>query len=195
MRPLPRWAAVKPVLRSALRRLAPWLLPALAGALLFALFGTVPSRLDHAGPSGTAWALPDVPDRLAAAAAADAVWAERYPWGGAPPVEDPAVAAAAVAPVPVAIVSTGSGHEAVFVIPGSAGEIRTRAGDTLPDGGRVEQVDALSVAWTDSQGQRQEQRLLADKLRPLAGTEAKADAAASRGNNKRTRRSRRAPTQ
>ncbi len=167
MRPLSRWASVRPGLRPALRRIAPWLLPVLAGALLFALAGTVPSRLDRAGASASGWALPGLPDRSAAADEAASVWTERRPWGGAP-AED-AGAAAVPVPVPVAIVSTRSGHEAVFVIPG-AGEIRARAGDSLPDGGRVEQVDALSVAWTDGQGQRQEQRLLADPPRPLAPT-------------------------
>ncbi|QCO67077.1 hypothetical protein E5843_03500 [Luteimonas yindakuii] len=166
MRPLPRWAAVGSTLYPTLRRIAPWLLPAVAGALLFAVFGTVPSRLDRTGTGGSEWVLPDLPDRAATAAEAAAVWVQRHPWGGAPPAEDPAAAAAAAAPVPVAIVSTASGHEAVFVIPG-AGEVRTRAGDTLPDGGRVEQVDALSVAWIDGQGQRQEQQMLADPPRQL----------------------------
>lgn len=169
MRPLSRWASHRPALRPALRRIAPWLLPVLAGALLFALFGTVPSRLDRAGAGAAAWALPELPDRSTATAAAEAVWTERRPWGGASAAAEAASEAAAAAPVPVAIVSTASGHEAVFVIPG-AGEVRTRAGDTLPDGGRVEQVDALTVAWIDGRGQRQQQRLLADQPRSLAPT-------------------------
>lgn len=164
---LPDRAAIRP----ALRRAAPWLLAALAGVLLFALFGTVPSRLERVGEDAAAWGLPGLPDHSQALAEAEAVWSERHPWGGAAAAAgaaETAAAAAAAVPVPVAIVSTAAGHEAVFVLPGSA-EIRVRAGGSLPDGGRVEQVDALVVTWIDGQGQRQEQRLLADTPRQ-AGT-------------------------
>lgn len=148
----------------AARRVAPWVLPVATGALLFAIFGTVPARLERSTPDEATWGLPQLPDRATTAAAAEVVWLERHPWGGAPQAD---AVAAAPAPVPVAIVSTASGHEVVFVVPG-AGETRTRAGGSLPDGGRVEQVDALSVVWIDGQGQRQEQRLLADPPRSLS---------------------------
>ncbi len=165
MRPAFGWLRKRPDWRPLLRRCAPWLLPLGMGSALFALFGVGPARLERASADSPVWTLSLPPARDTARATADAVWAGRHPWGGRPAAE--AAAAAPPPPVPVAIVSTASGHEVVFVVPG-AGETRTRAGGALPDGGRVESVDALSVVWIDGQGQRQEQRLLADRQRPLS---------------------------
>lgn len=145
------------------RGVAPWLAPLMAGVLLFALFGSVPGRLDNGTRDDTPWSLPAMPGHDASAATD--TWAQRRPWGGSDVdrTDDPGTAIA-LSPVPVAIVAGFGGNEAVFLIPGG-GEFRTRAGDPLPDGGRVEQVDMLSVTWTDGQGVRHQQRLLADNLR------------------------------
>lgn len=156
-----RWSALRPTIRPRLRRLLPWLAPALAGMLLFAAFGTVPARLERPEVVSPPWAVPAMPDRTAAAAAADAVWQSRFPWGGAPP---PVEAAPVPTAVPVAIVSTAAGHTAVFVMTGIP-EVHVRAGDPLPDGGRVEEIQALSVAWIDGQGQRQQRIMLSDPPR------------------------------
>ena len=153
-------------LQRGLRRAWPWVLLMALGAVLFAAFGKVPARLQRPGGGDAPWSLPALPDGAEAAAAAEAVWLQRYPWGGAPPPQE---VAPTPQPIPVAIVSTATGHDVVFVVAG-AGETRTRVGGALPDGGRVEHVDALSVVWIDGQGQRQEQRMLSDRPRALAPT-------------------------
>jgi len=158
-----RWSALRPAIKPQLRRLVPWLGPALAGVLLFAVFGTVPARLERPDVTSPPWSLPAMPDRKVTAAAADAIWQARFPWGGAPPPPEESPVPTAV---PVAIISSAAGHTAVFVMAGLP-EVHVRAGDPLPDGGRVERVEALTVAWTDGQGQQQQQQLLTDQPRPI----------------------------
>lgn len=98
-------------------------------------------------------------------AAVDAVWKERAPWGA--PAGATASGEAEPAPpppsIPVGVVVVGRGFRAVFVTPG-ADEVRVRAGDRLPDGGRVTAVSRFRIDWIDAQGTKHEQELLSDPL-------------------------------
>lgn len=131
---------------------------AVAGAIGFAFAGSRPDPGEGAGSGRVDWSLPT--GARMELAAADGVWKTRPPWGALP-----ADASAAPAPryVPVGIVGAGASLYAVFAAPGLP-EAHVRAGDRLPDGGRVTRISRLHLSWIDAQGDKHEHELLADPL-------------------------------
>lgn len=147
---------MKPWPRRAALLVAAWLL----GGLAFLALGAGPGTRTGAPGAHVDWRLPAAPAQELAAA--DEVWTLRAPWGApakpadaAPPPPPP--------PVPVGVVASGGVFRAVFVTPGGP-EVRVKAGDALPDGGRVTAVSRFHVSWIDGQGAKHEQELLADPL-------------------------------
>lgn len=145
-----------------------------AGAVLAAVLGGVaayrgglPASGGEPRSVGSDWRLP-APAKPALEPA-DRVWAERAPWGAPPPPPPTPEPPPPPRPAPVGIVAAGKGFHAIFVVPGSMGELRVRPGGRLPDGGRVLSVSRFRVVWRDGEGNRHEQELLADPL-PIVRT-------------------------
>lgn len=147
-----------------------WMAAAIAlGVAGYAVLGDGPGSASDRGVVAVDWDLPDVPSRELPAT--DAVWELRTPWGARP-----ATAAGEGEPempplMLVGVVAAAEGARAVFILPGQ-GEVQAKAGDPLPDGGQVNEVTPFLVAWTDRDGTRHEQALLANPGAPLSGAEA-----------------------
>lgn len=138
------------------------------GATGHALLGDGPGSATAGHLVAVDWTSPAVPSQELSAA--DAVWEGRTPWG-----ERPATAAGDGEPeIPplmlVGVVAESDGSRAVFIVPGQ-GEVQAKAGDSLPDGGRVTAVTPFLVSWTDGGGTQHEQALLADLRAPLPAAE------------------------
>lgn len=144
-------------MRPAWRRTLPVAGPLLAGALAYLLLGAGPraNLARTVAPAG--WALPaeTAPDL----AAADALWAQRAPWGAAAGAGPDGESVPVV--VPVGVVAVRDGFEALFAVPG-APLLRVREGDALPGGGSVTAITRGQVSWTDSAGQARQRELLVD---------------------------------
>lgn len=138
-----------------------WLIAAalLLGGLAFLGLGDGPGSQAGTVPTHVDWRLPAAPAQELAAA--DGVWVARAPWG-APPKPVDAIPPPPP-PIPVGVVASGKAFRAVFVTLGGP-EVRVKAGDALPDGGRVTAVSRFHVSWIDGQGTKHEQELLADPL-------------------------------
>jgi hypothetical protein len=139
-----------------------WLVPLalLLGGGAFVLLGDGPGSQAGAHQGGGGWSLPAAPSRELAGP--DGVWASRAPWGR-PEAERTEAAPPPPPWRPVGVVANGRTFRAVFVTPGNP-ETVAGAGDKLPDGGRVLAVSRFHVTWTDGQGNKREQELLADPL-------------------------------
>lgn len=135
----------------------------LLGALAWWLVGPGPDRAASRPGLHVDWQLPDVEKQELAAA--DAVWKQRAPWGSQAGATGAGEAEPAPPPpsTPVGVVAAGKGFRAVFVTPG-ADEVQVKAGDRLPDGGRVIAVSRFRIGWIDAQGTKHEQELLSDPL-------------------------------
>ena len=140
-----------------LRRHA-WLLAgALAlGAVANMLVGPSPGKVKPVVTADLPWQ--PVAMRVPELALLDPTWEARAPWGAAPRPVEPPPAPPPPPPTPVGIVGAGSAKRAIFMIHG-AGELRVGVGGALPDGGRVLEVSARNVVWTDGAGARQERRM------------------------------------
>ena len=140
-----------------------WLLGGalLLGGLANVLLGASPGRVKPLAAVDPDWQ--PVAMRVPDLAALDPTWEARAPWGAAPKPVEPPPPPPPPPPAPVGIVGTGSARQAIFMIHG-AGELRVGAGGMLPDGGRVLEVSARTVAWTDGAGARQERRMFVEAV-------------------------------
>lgn len=147
---------------AGLRIILGMVLAAALGGLL-AFRGGLPRTDAPRNGARAEWSLP-APAKPALASA-DRIWEERAPWGAPPPPPPPPEPPPPPPPVPVGIAGAGKrGLHAIFVVPGTTGELRVRPGGRLPDGGRVLSVTRFRVVWRDGGGTRHEQELLADPL-------------------------------
>lgn len=143
------------------------LAPLAAGAVGFMLLGNGPGQAPADFGREVDWVLPS-PDARELQGA-DEVWSTQVPWGarqvsaGSPEVPD-----AAPPPMLVGVVAANGGFRAVFLLP-QGGEARFAPGESLPGGGRVDEVTRFVVRWTDARGTQHEQELLADPLPPATG--------------------------
>lgn len=138
----------------------------LLGAVGYLLLGGGPDSATLREDVEVDWEIPVAPS--GELSAADEVWNLRAPWGERPANVDAGDAEPAPPPPRlVGVVAEAGAFHAVFIIEG-AGETRVKAGDRLPGGGRVIAVSRFQVTWTDGQGTRHEQELLADPLPPAA---------------------------
>ncbi len=133
------------------------------GGLAFLALGPGPDPESVGAQVHVDWRLPAAPARELGAA--DKVWTKNAPWGGRPAKAAAGQDAKPAPPplLPVGVVATAGGFRAVFIAAGGP-ETRAKAGDTLPDGGRVTKVSRFHVSWIDGQGTKHEQELLADPL-------------------------------
>ena len=140
-----------------------WLLGGalLLGGLANVLLGASPGKVKPLAAADPDWQ--PVAMRMPELAALDSTWEARTPWGAAPKPVEPPPPPPPPPPAPVGIVGTGSARQAIFMIHG-AGELRVGAGGMLPDGGRVLEVSARTVAWTDGAGARQERRMFVEAV-------------------------------
>lgn len=142
-----------------LRRLLPAASAALLGALAFLVVGRHPDPgAAHRGGQ-VDWSLAG--SSPAELDAADAVWKKRSPWGAttteaASPPPPPTY-------LPAGVVGAGASMYAVFIAPGQP-EVRLRAGDALPGGGKVTGITRSRISWVDAQGAKHGHELLADPL-------------------------------
>lgn len=120
----------------------------------------------HAGVD-EAWAIPPAP--VPDMEPAEAVWVTRGPWGLPPKPATEPPPPPPPAPVPVGVAAVRGGFEALFFVPGS-GEVRLKAGATLPGGGRVVSVSRFRVGWVDRDGDEQEHELFGDPLPQVSPT-------------------------
>lgn len=129
------------------------------GALGYLLLGNGPADSARRGDVETAWSLPASP--AVDLAAAQALWAERAPWGAAASgkVEEPPPPQA----LPVGVVVQPDGLEALFALPGEI-PVAVREGGALPGGGQLESVSRTEVTWTDASGQSRTHELFVDPL-------------------------------
>ena len=140
-----------------------WLLGGalLLGGLANVLLGASPGKVKPLAAVDPDWQ--PVAMRMPELPALDPTWEARTPWGAAPKPVEPPPPPPPPPPAPVGIVGTGSARQAIFMIHG-AGELRVGAGGMLPDGGRVLEVSARTVAWTDGAGARQERRMFVEAV-------------------------------
>ena len=145
-----------------LRRHA-WLLAgALAlGAVANMLVGPSPGKVKPVVTADLPWQPVDM--RVPELALLDPTWEARAPWGAAPRPVEPPPAPPPPPQTPVGIVGAGSAKRAIFMIHG-AGELRVGVGGALPDGGRVLEVSARNVVWTDGAGARQERHMFLSQV-------------------------------
>lgn len=137
-------------MKPELRRMLPFVAAFVVGALGSLLVGTGP-RSSAGGDGGQApWALPAAQDLDLAAA--DAVWADRHPWGEPPLSAAEAAAQEKTAAVPVGVVKHGSGLRALFSL-GGALPVAVEPGGQTPDGGTVASIAPTVVTWKDAEGQ------------------------------------------
>lgn len=162
-RPMVMWRSALPVWRRwfpAWRRVLPFVGPLLVGALGYLLLGTGPRSNAVRNPVPAQWALPadpafDLP-------AADALWAQRAPWGAA---ANAAAQQEAPAPVLVGVIVERGLYEALFAVAGAPLH-RARVGDPLPGGGLVTSITRTRVSWNDAAGRPHERELLAAPREP-----------------------------
>lgn len=142
------------------RRLLPLPAAFLLGVLGSLLLGTGPRSTTAADAGQEAWALPanPAPDL----SATDAVWNERHPWGRPPVTEAEAAAAAVPVAVPVGVVESRGGLQALFSLDGAL-PVAVDAGGTTPDGGTVTSIAATVITWQDAAGRSKRHELFLEE--------------------------------
>lgn len=143
-------------MRPEWRRLLPLPAAFLAGMLASLLLGPGPRSI-VAGDGGQApWALPA--DQARDLAAADEVWAQRHPWGRSSMSVEEAEAQAVAAAVPVGVVETRGGLQALFSLDGAL-PVAVDDGATTPDGGTVTSIAKTVITWQDAEGEPRRREL------------------------------------
>lgn len=131
------------------------------GLLQRALFEPPPTQLAMAR-ARDAWVLPADGSWLGSA---DAFWTGARPLGAppTPPPPPPPPPPPVVPPaVPAGVVVGADGrYESIFLDP-ILGEVRLKAGDRMPQGGRVTRITRTAVEWVDGKGTRYRHAMLAD---------------------------------
>lgn len=132
------------------RRLLPLLAAFAVGALGSLLFGTGPRSIASGAGDQEPWTLPASP--APDLAEADAVWAERHPWGRPPVTAEEAAAQAVSVAMPVGVVEARGGLQALFSL-GAGLPVAVVEGGATPDGGTVSSITPTVVTWRDAAGE------------------------------------------
>lgn len=144
-----------------LREVLLLLLIGVAGAVAYRMWGAQPDPSRAGAVKADPWNLPA--QRSVDTKVADRLWITRGPWGIPPKPVPPPPPPPPPAAVPVGVVSTRHGFEAIFFVPGGT-EVQVRPGAKLPDGGRVGRVGRFEVRWTDAQGKQQRHEFFGDPI-------------------------------
>lgn len=154
-------------MRPEWRRLLPLPVAFVVGVLGSLLLGAGPRSIAAGAGDQEPWALPA--SRAPDLAQADAIWAERHPWGRPPVTAEEAAAQAVPVAVPVGVVNDRDGLRALFSLDGGL-PVAVGDGDMTPDGGTVTSISPTVVTWRDAAGQPKRLELFQDERAATAAT-------------------------